>query len=200
MTENINENGNSEIPEVEDLVIDDGDDVEVIKQKTTDWKKAVTERNDKVNKQLFARTKKAEGFVPDGKGGWVKAEAKPKEDNAGATQTPKDNLTTNDVFTLVKAGIEEVDIPDIVEYATLKKISIAEALKSPIVKNILAEKTELRKTAEGAHTGNGSRGSGRLSDEALLKNASEGNMPESEDDITRLAAIRMSQKKNKNKK
>ena len=189
-----NGEGNTEIPVVEDLVIEEGDTAEVIKEKTDAWKEKITE----TNKQLFARTKKAEGFeFKDGK--WVKAPVVVEEKKKEATtqKSSQDGLTSADVFVLVKANIPEEDIEDVAEYATLKNITIKEALASSVVKTILADKAEQRKIAEGTATGDAKkRGSGKLSDEALLSNANKGVMPESDEDMRRLSVLQL----NKNRK
>lgn len=186
MDEHKIENGNSEIPEVEDLVIEEGDDAETVRTKTADWKQKVEDRN----KQLFARTKKAEGFEPDGNGGWKKSEAKPKEEIKGTSENSKDSLTSADVFTLVKNDVPEEDIDEVLEYAKFKKISVAEALKSSVVKTMLADKAEQRKVNEGTSTSGGRQSNARISDESLMANARKGVMPESEADLTRLFKLR----------
>lgn len=178
--------GNTEIPEVEDIVIEDGDDAETIKTKVSDYKAKVDERN----AQLFVRTKKAEGFEQkDGK--WVKVE-KPTTEPKVETPAPasNDKLSSLDVIAIMNGKVPEEDITDVVEFAAFKKISVAEALKTPMMKTMLAEKAEFRKTAEGSQTGSQRRGSGKVSDETLLENAGKGQMPESPEDMGRLAALR----------
>lgn len=197
MNENKTENVNSEITEVEDLVIEEGDTIETIKQKTEDHNQKVKEYREQVNgknKQLYERTKKAEGFSPDGKGGWIKTETKPKEEGDGKTTSPKDGLSSQDVITIVKNNVPEEDIDEIVEYAKFKKISLSDALKDNVVKTILADNAEKRKVADGANTDGGKRGSGRLSDEALLSNASKGVLPSSAEDMTRLTKLKLRQR------
>jgi len=146
------------------------------------------------NKQLFARAKKAEGFVQkDGK--WVTAE-KPAEKPAEQEQKPSQSsqLSSMDVFALVNAKIPQEDIQDVVEYATFKKISIGEALTHPLMKTMLADKAEARRVAEGTSTGTSRRGTGKLSDEALLENAAKGIMPETDEGMNRLVELRKSKK------
>src|SRR3990167_9743805 len=70
---NENENSNSEI---EAINLDEISDIDVLKEHYQKLDGTYREISDK-NKQLFERTKKAEGFeLKDGK--WVKPEAKPK--------------------------------------------------------------------------------------------------------------------------
>jgi hypothetical protein len=187
MNTNKNENGNSEIPEVEDLVIDDGDDAETVKAKASKYKEQV----DNKNAFLFARTKRAEGFELEGDK-WVKPnkadEGKPR------AEASKINLTQTDVFTLIKNDIAEEDIEDVAEYASFRKISIAEALKSSVVKTMLAEKVEQRKVANGTHTGSSKRQSGNTSNDTILSNSKKGILPDSDEDISRLALLRKAKK------
>lgn len=144
------------------------------------------------NKQLYARLKKAEGYVQkDGK--WVKPEAKPvdkKPEDTTINNTSNDGLSQADVITLARTNIPEEDIKEVLDYAKFKNISVAEALKSSVVKATLAEKEESRKVAEATNTGAGRRGSGRISDESLLENSRKGILPDSDSDLERLALLR----------
>lgn len=186
MNTNINENGNSQIPEVEDLVIEDGDDAETIKAKTTEWKAKMEDRN----KQLFARAKKAEGFEEDSDGKWIKKQAETKK-KPDADETSKDNLSSMDVMALMQNNVTHTDdIEEVVEYAKLKKMSIKDALNAGIVKKILADNAEARKIADGTHTGASTRTTGKVSDDVLLSNAKKGQMPENEEDLARLVKLR----------
>lgn len=193
MNENNNENGNSQIPEIEELVIDEGDDAETIAEKVKEHNQKVKDRDQKVketNAQLYARTKKAEGFeLVDNK--WVKpavaTEKKPETGNS-------EGLKAEDVFTLIQAGVPKEDVADVQEFASFKKISIAEALLTPTVKTILADKAEARKVADGTNTGGARRGNAKLSDDALKANADKGIMPESDEDIARLNNLRWGKK------
>lgn len=183
MNQNTNENENSKILE--------GEEDFVPAENETFEEKA--ERLENSNKQLFARAKKAEGFeLRDGK--WVKPESKPviKPD---APKSSKDSLTNADVFTLIKNNVPEEDISEVVEYANLKGISIGEALKSNVVKTILADNAEQRNVANGTNTNGSKRGNAKLSDDSLLSKAEKGELPDSDEDIARL--IRLQRANNK---
>lgn len=146
-----------------------------------------------LNAQLFERAKKAEGFEKiDGK--WIKkqkpAEVKPIEQ----TETSKDSLSPTDIYVLIEGKVPKEDINEVTEYAKFKNISIAEALNSPVLKGILAEKVEQRNVANGTNTGGSNRGSTKLSDSALLANADKGILPESDEDMKRLTLLQRSKK------
>lgn len=105
-------------------------------------------------------------------------------------------LSGKDVIALTSAGVTESDdIDEVMEIAKLKKISIAETLKLGITKTILAEKKEQRETANATATGGQRRGSSRVSEQTLIEKASRGELPESAEDMRRLAEAQMAQKK-----
>lgn len=188
MNTNKNENGNSLNSDVEEVITLD-------ENLEGDEKDAKVAEILEQNKKLYARAKKAEGFeFIDGK--WVK---KPKPEETKPTETTKndskDSLTQADLYTLIKANVPEEDLDEVIEYAKLKNISVAEALKSNVVKNILAVNAEARKVADGTNTEGGKRGNAKLSDSALLSNAEKGILPESDLDMQRLIALQRASKR-----
>jgi hypothetical protein len=192
MNENNNENGNSQIPEVEELVIEDGDDTEVIKTKVAEHNQKVKEHDEKVkeaNAQLYARTKKAEGFEQDSTGKWVKKQAPAVQEKKEEAPTSEKSLSQLDIIYIAKADIHEDDLEEVLNYAKTAKVSVKEAHQ--YLKPILDIKVEQRKTANGTNTDGGKRGSSKLSDEALLADAEKGKLPESPEDIARLASLKL---------
>jgi len=107
-----------------------------------------------------------------------KVVAKPEAKDTGLSQT--------DLYALVKADVPEEDIAEITDYAKLKNISVAEALKSNVVKTILSEKKEERATASAANTAKAKVGTTSVSTETLLANARKGILPDNDEDMTRL--------------
>ncbi len=137
-------------------------------------------------KQLYARLKKAEADLKDKKETKVEKKTAPKTDT---------KLSTFDMLALQKANIEtEDDLDEVVRWADYNKISVAEALKSNILKATLSEKAEERTSAMAVNTGTGRRASGAVSDERLLADANKGIMPDSPDDIAKLARLRINKK------
>lgn len=195
MNENEKENGNSQIPEVEELVIEDGDDAEVIKTKVADYSQKVKEREEKVkenNAQLYARAKKAEGFELVGDK-WVKSEGKKQESTTEKKkeETSEKGLSSEDVLVIINSKVPTDDIDEVKEYATFKKISIKDALETDYIKGLLTIKAEQRKVADGTNTEGGKRGSSKLSDDALMAEADKGKLPESDEDMSRLASLQL---------
>jgi len=102
---------------------------------------------------------------------WRKKAQGTKENKTESSISPKD------LYALMQANVHEDDIDEVAEYAKFKKVSIAEALKSDVVKTILSNKTEFRETAQKANTGAARRGATKVSDDTLLANLSKGEVP-----------------------
>jgi hypothetical protein len=99
--------------------------------------------------------------------------------------------STRDLIALMDAKVPADDIGDVEDYAKYKGISLADALKTGVVKTMLAEKAEKRNTANATNTGNARRSPSKISDEALLDKARKGEIPESDEEITRLVKSRI---------
>ena len=63
-----------------------------------------------------------------------------------------EGLSTKDFYALTKANVPEEDIDEVAEYARFKGITVAEALKSSVVKATLAEKSEVRRVSNAMQT------------------------------------------------
>lgn len=131
-----------------------------------------------------ARAMKAEQAI-------IKAKAKP----ARPVSKSDSKLSTFDMLALQKANIEtEEDLDEVTRWADYNKITVADALKSTILKTVLSEKAEQRKSAMAVNIGSGRRaGGGSISDERLLADARKGILPDG-DDIQRLAVLRLKNK------
>lgn len=121
---------------------------------------------------LKARLAKAEELAKNQKIRAEKAEAKSKV--TVQTETKGDGLTSKDIIAITRANINDEDVDDVVEYARFKKISISEAIKSNVVKSLIADKEEKRKVAQATNTGTVRRSSSKLSDDALMEKANKG--------------------------
>lgn len=141
--------------------------------------------------EAIAKANKLEEIARNQKIRAEKAEREAKSPSTQRAETSKNaSLSPEDLVSIVKAGIEPEDLHDVTDYAKFKGISVAEALKSSIVKATLAEKSEFRKTAEASNTGFARRGSAKISDSALIENARKGVFPDSEEDLKRLINLR----------
>lgn len=146
------------------------------------------------NKKLFARAKKAEGFEQDTEGKWVKKAQKLKE----STEIPL-VLTEKDRLALIKADIDPEDLDEITDFASFKKISVSEALKSPTLKKILAENVEMRTTESVTNTKRSTRGTTKPSDEAVLARASKETLEATDDNMTAIFRARQNARKSQRK-
>jgi hypothetical protein len=174
--------------EIEEDIVEDVEVVEdVIVEETEDESDQESDsENDAEDIDWKARAIKAETLIEAKK---REAKQQKKVEPTSETKTEQD-LTTKDVLALVRNNVSEDDMDEVIEYAKFKNIPIADAIKTPAVKAILAEKAENRSVAEASNTGTARRGSSKISDEALLSNASKGQLPESDEDLRRLIRLR----------
>ena len=152
MADENTENLDSEIEEVVEGALD-GLSEEELKEKLAE--------KDEKNKQLFARAKKAEGFVlQDGK--WVKPEPKEEKEEAPvATDVPKvvqEELDRRDLNSLaVSDSLKE----EIKSYAKLKGVSVQEALKSDYIQ-FRKGQDDKEQEAENASLGGKNKGNTKI--------------------------------------
>lgn len=171
------ENANSQISEI-DLDIDFGDitDPEAIKAKA---KEVLAERVGKVNennKQLFVRTKKAEGFeLQDGK--WIKTQRQTEQKSSEHQNQSDRTVVTQDDLYLSRTSVHEDDFETVKKFATLEGVSVKEALKSEDLKAVLNRRVEVRKSAEVTNTGTSRRTTTKVDDSTLLDDLSKGKVP-----------------------
>ncbi|MCR4307476.1 MAG: hypothetical protein NUV80_02870 [Candidatus Berkelbacteria bacterium] len=166
--------------EVDETDLSESEDLEALQEK---------------NKRLFERAKKAEAEAK-----LLKAERLKKEEQVKAKAETKESVSTEkqvgltpmDTIALITAKVtEKEDIEFVAEYAQFKKIPVSEALKNGVVKSELAQRIELRTTAEATNTGGGRRGSSKPTGEQIMQDAGEGKLP---DDPAVLAKARFEAK------
>jgi len=155
-----------------ELEIDLDDEIE---NDQVDWK-AEAEKNKKAYEDQKRRAEIAES----------------KKTVKSPTQTSTNTtLTVKDGFALAKANVNDEDIDDVLEYANFKKIPVADALKSSVVKSMLAEKEEFRTSQSVSTTANARRASPKITDDTILDNARKGKLDDSDEGIERLFKARM---------
>lgn len=179
--------------DIEDEDIDDeSEDEDTDNEDDEDDSDEDDSKSDKARAKLNAQNRflKKEGYeFKDGK--WVKPTPSSRSVEKKSSSSDKSKLDPSDVFVLVKANVLEEDVPDIVEYARFKKISIRDALQTNFVKALLSDKAEERATAEATHTGSARRSAGAKNSRDIINEASRGNLP---DDPTALAEARLKQR------
>lgn len=149
---------------------EEAEDVEAIKARAS--------KAEELAKNYKIRAEKAERLAKE------KSEATPKASPAAG------DMSSKDLYALMAEKVAPEDIDVVKDYASLKNISISEALKSSVIKSILSEKEEQRKVSTASNVGSSKRGSSKVSDETLLNNFKKNILPESDEDIERLVAIR----------
>lgn len=144
------------------------------------------------NEELLARLAKAEQLANNYKIRAEKAEkaAKVKPEFNSKPSPTAGEISSKDLYALMSAKVAPEDIDEIKDYALMKKISISDALKTSVVKSILSEKEEQRKVASASNVGGTKRASSKVSDETLMDNFANGILPETDNDIARLVALR----------
>jgi len=155
-------------------------------RKAEEEARAASEAEAKKKEEEYAKAKElAENYKIRAE----KAEKALKGKREDGGDTPKNELSQSDLITLIRADVPEEDFEEVISYAQFKKISVKEALKSSVVRTILSERKEERETAQATSTGNKRKGTHTPSGKELLANARKsGELPESDEDIRKLAA------------
>jgi len=121
-----------------------------------------------------------------------KAEKGKKEDK----ELPKPEYSLSDIRAL--SDVPDEDVEEVVGWAKFKNITVAEAKKTSEMQSILKLRLEERRSAAASNTG-GSRASTTITGATLIQRAKQGQFPEKDEDIEKLAEARMAEKLNKRK-
>jgi hypothetical protein len=118
--------------------------------------------------------------------------AKTKEEKPQKVEPSNEELSPKDLYTLMSAQVPQEDVDEVIRASKALNVPLAEALKSPIVKGILAEREEQRKTSQATQTRGGARGSVKVSGADLLAKAERtGELPDTDEGMAALAQARM---------
>lgn len=166
-----------ETPETEEVVEESTEDVELRDiDAEIEQLKAKAEKADELerkNRQLYERLKKKE--------------EEPSQ--------PASGLSARDIIALKEANITDEDLAEVEEYARYKKLSIADALKSPTLKNILRDSAEERRTARATET-RSPRGVAKTSGEDILRKAEKtGEVPDSVEEMKAMIEAQLLRRK-----
>ncbi len=105
-------------------------------------------------------------------------------------------LSTSDLYALMQAQVPQEDVAEVSKAAKLLGVSVAEALKDPIVKARLQTISEQRKSAEAANTTPARPGSKKVTDEEIVQKTNAGEIPaKGSEEATRLFWARRPGKK-----
>lgn len=160
MAEKNTENLDSQNEEQEN---DDSQNVEESTEENTEESKDESENESEDNsdeesqdeytereKQLYARLKKAEGFVQDGSGKWVKPTKKPVKKETKTTASDEVTLSRLEV----RGVMEPEDQDYVLRFAKNEGISPIEALSDDIVKDRLSANKRQRESANATPRSN----------------------------------------------
>lgn len=89
-----------------------------------------------------------------------------------------DDLSTTDLYALMKSQVPEEDIGEVTKAAKLLGVTISEALKDPTVQGILKTKQEFRTSAQAANTRTARPTVAAPTDTEVLDKASKGDFPD----------------------
>lgn len=195
-----NEIGDGAAPEIDtnDLIVDDNDDVDALKEKF--------QKVSEANKQLFARAKKAEGFeLKDGK--WVKPKVeKPREEPKIDIEPPKEPSRSNELDYGQLALLRTEGIKGSGEIALFKEImtetgkSVLDVLDSGYFKTRLSEFREAQEVANAIPKGK-NRSSQQATtdlDTAMAKFKETGELPDDFKTRSQVVNKMVEQEKSKN--
>lgn len=129
-------------------------------------------------------------------GKWIKPAPKEKAPKEKEEKSEKMSLSPKSIIALAKANIHEDDYDKVLDYAAYKKVDPAVAMKDDVLKTILADSAEKRRSSEVAAT-KSAKGSSKVSDETILENAAKGILSEDDAAIDRLVKAEMAQKMKK---
>ena len=128
---------------------------------------------------------------------WRK-KAETKVETEVKVETPKDDLSTKELYALIEAKVPKEDVEFITQWAKFNKIGVVDALNQKEVKSILALKSEERTSAEVANTTGGRRVTTKDTGMDLVNKFNQGQLP-AEEDIEKMINARFEARKNRNK-
>jgi len=149
-----------------------------------DKEQAIKEKREEVIRQewqnLSETAKKKAELADNYKTRAEKAEAEAKKAKPAEKEIKNDNpdISSKDIYTLIDAKVPREDVEEVVKAAKLLGKTIDEALKDDVVKTILSNRQEFRKTSEATNTTTARPGTKKVSDEEILGKASKGEFPD----------------------
>ncbi len=151
------ETDKEKISEITEKVNSLNDEIKVISEEEDDDIESVKE----ANKRLFARAKKAEGFVLEGDKWVKKPKVAPKIEPKTFTQPKESDIDKLLDAKLEKRDLESLDLSDklkkeVETYAKVQGISVKKALNSDYI-SFLKEKEEKQEKINNASLGNRNR-------------------------------------------
>lgn len=159
--------------EQEELEVEESEEQEAQEEEQPNYEEELEAKDKKIKEleDLIARKKKANKKEPT------------KEDIQKASNS---ELSQKELYTLMRNNVHEEDVDEVVEYAKLKNIPVDDALKSSVIKAILKDKEETRKTAEVSNTGTTRKSATSKDADTLVGKARKGDLPDSPEDMVKV--------------
>lgn len=136
---------------------------------------------------------KREGFEKDENGKWVKKDTQEQPQEESSSEQSEE-LSQRDLVALIKADVHEDDFDDVQKAANLLGKSVSEALKDDMVQDILKRRVEHRQTAQASNTGAQRPSQKTKTSEEIMREASEGKIPETDEEAEELFWARKGRK------
>lgn len=163
---------------------------ETIVEETTE--ETTSETDELTPEQIADLKKKAEASSQNFERA-KKAEEEVKRLKTQGTEAPA--FSPKDVLALTEHGVKSDDFDEVVRVAKVLNKPIADALKDPILKSILNDRAEERKTSNATATRGGVRNVVKSTGQDLLRKAeTTGEVPDSDEGMRKLAEARIVKK------
>lgn len=192
-----NESGNLDTL-VQEKIDSDADFQATLTDLSDEDKEAViSEKKEEIIKQefsaLFEKAKKAEEIAKNQEIRAKKAEAEAKKPKEKETPKNESSLSLKDLRAL--QNVHDDDVEKVEKWAKAEGISIAEAVKDPIMQQYFKVRNEERQTANATNVAPARRGASSPTPETILEDFNKGKIPSSDDEIQKLVEARMALKK-----
>lgn len=164
----------NEPKDIEDLDLDEEEETQEEEETTDEEEEEEQDEPDDEEEEIDVEALKKENETLKKQKDHWRSKAKGSKAVKEEQQT---DISSKDMYVLMKAEVHEDDIDDVVEYAKFKKLTIAEAMKTSTVRNILKDADELRATSKATNAKSKRPGNKGPSPETLKAELSKGKVP-----------------------
>jgi len=149
----------------------------VVEDESTETEVDETEEEADDSDETVNELKKKVETLEKQKNHWrKKATTGSKVESKVATQS--DDISSTDLYTLVRADVHQDDVSEVVKAAKLLDVTVSEALEDSAVQAILEKRTAHRKAAQATNTKTARKSSHKPSDAEVVEEAKKGNIPD----------------------
>jgi hypothetical protein len=174
----------SEVHETPEKAEETAQETQLSPEEIADLKKKA-----EASSQNFERLKKTEAELKE-----LKAKLQDSSSHKEDALSPKDFLALNE------AKVTSEDFDEVIRVSKILGKPISEALKDQTLKTILETRADERRTAAATQVRGGARGAAKVTGEDFLQKAEEKlQLPDSDEDMVKLAEARLARLKNSRK-